>query len=178
MQFLKITLILSILTFQAHSAPKPASPLIDENKIEILKRTIIAEMKMNKDKLKAILKANQIDFKHSNNSISFNINQQQMMIVYDENADRMRIICPIAEVAKVSPEQLQKALEANFHTNLDSRYAISDGIIWSVFIHPLSDLSPELLISAINQTYTAAITFGSEYSSGYLSFPKAEETKE
>ena len=106
------------------------------------------------------------------------INQQQLMIVYDENADRMRIISPIADLKDISTEQLKLALEANFHTNLDSRYAISDGIVWSVFIHPLSDLSEELFISAINQTYNATMTFGNEYSSGYMSFPKKEKTKE
>ncbi len=30
---------------------------------------------------------------------------------------------------------------ANFHTALDARYAISDGVIYAAFIHPLSSLA-------------------------------------
>jgi hypothetical protein len=174
-----ITLIICLsLNFKSYSAPEQAVLLKDDNKIEILKRSIIAEMKMTKDKMQAILKQNEIKFKTNNNSIIFNMNQQQMMIIYDENADRMRIICPIIDLEKVTQEQLNLVLEANFHTALDSRYALSDGVLWSVFVHPLSDLSEELFNSALIQTYTAAMTFGSDYSSGYLSFPKNESIKE
>jgi len=65
-----------------------------------------------------------------------------------------------------------ECMEANFHTALDSKYAISNNILWSAFIHPLKELTERQLIDAVSQVYSAARTFGSSYSSGALSFRK------
>jgi hypothetical protein len=42
---------------------------------------------------------------------------------------------------------------------LDAKYAISDEILWAVFIHPLKELSDKQISSAIKQVYSSAITF-------------------
>ncbi len=89
----------------------------------------------------------------------------------DETHNRMRIISPVAEVANVSNEQIMACMEANFHTALDVKYAISEGYLWSVFIHPLKELSEEQVIDAVSQVYSATTTFGTTYSSGSLAFP-------
>lgn len=89
----------------------------------------------------------------------------------DENANRMRIISPIVEVFKLDEKELNNALTANFHTALDVKYAISDEILWSVFIHPLKELSEQQVINAISQVFQANATFGSTYSSTNLVFP-------
>lgn len=100
-----------------------------------------------------------------------------MMAVTDANANRMRIISPIAEVEKLDEELLKKSLLANFHSVLDAKYAISDDLLWSVFIHPLKELTTEQLEDAIYQVYNANVTFGSSFSSTNLIFPGNAQKK-
>ncbi|GMN08189.1 hypothetical protein MTsPCn5_35780 [Croceitalea sp. MTPC5] len=105
------------------------------------------------------------------NSVQFVFKEAMLVCIFDENANRMRIISPIVALEKLEEEQLLNSLVANFHSALDVKYALSDEIVWSVFIHPLKELSEGQLIDAINQVHTAAITFGSTYSSTNLIFP-------
>ncbi len=110
----------------------------------------------------------------------FMIKDRIMIAITDANANRMRIISPIAEVSQLDEEYKTKALTANFHTVLDAKYAISDGYIYSIFVHPLKELTEAQLEDAIKQVYFANVTFGSIYTSTDLYFPgtagqKAEE---
>lgn len=98
-----------------------------------------------------------------------------MVLLYDLTVDRMRIVSPIVEVEDLEPGQLEAAMVANYHTALDARYAISNGIVWAAFIHPLSDLSERLLKSAIHQVAMARATFGDHYTSGELVFSDGTE---
>ncbi len=93
-----------------------------------------------------------------------------MYVITDEANDRMRIITPIVETADLEKEVLSVCLEANYHSVLDAKYAISDGILFSVFIHPLSPLTEEQVASAVSQVYYAAMTFGTTFSSTSLIF--------
>jgi hypothetical protein len=93
-----------------------------------------------------------------------------MMIVTDETNDRMRIIAPIVEVDKLDKGVLLDCLAANFHSALDVKYAVSNDIMWCVFIHPLSPLTEGELKSAVEQVYYGAATFGTTYSSTQLLF--------
>jgi hypothetical protein len=68
------------------------------------------------------------------------------------------------------PEEVIAALRANFHGALDLRYALSNEMIVVAFLHPLSALTREQIVSAIGQLASARETFGSTYSSGALSF--------
>ena len=61
-------------------------------------------------------------------------------------------------------------MQANFDAALDARYAIARGQLWAVFIHPLSPLKRDQLISGIGQTVNIALTYGSTYSGGATSF--------
>ncbi len=61
----------------------------------------------------------------------------------------MRIISPVVEMADIGEEELLNAMVANFHSALDVKYALSDEIIWSVFIHPLRELSEYQVRDAI-----------------------------
>jgi hypothetical protein len=106
-----------------------------------------------------------------NNVISFKFNQVNLYCVWDSNADRMRIITPIAKTSDLSAELLELALKANFHTVLDARYAIGDDILYAAFIHPLSSIDKAQLESAIRQVATSALTFGTSFTSGELVFP-------
>ena len=101
----------------------------------------------------------------------FYIQEIPMMSITDANHNRMRIISPIADSNSVSDELLKAALVANFHTALDVKYAVSDGVLWSVFIHPLKELSENQVKDAVSQVYYANINFGSTFASTSLSFP-------
>ena len=82
---------------------------------------------------------------------------------------------PIIEQKKLAYTDMLKLMEANFHTALDVKYAITDGILWSVFIHPLKELSNDQALRAIEQVYTAARTYGTSYNSTGLTFPNRKE---
>ena len=105
-------------------------------------------------------------------------NQRPLYCIYDENANRMRIISPIIETINLEEEQLLNALVANFHSALDVKYALSDEIMWSVFIHPLKELNDHQVLDAIDQVHAASTTFGSTYSSTNLVFPGNTKKKE
>jgi len=98
-----------------------------------------------------------------------------MLCITDEGHNRMRIISPISEINNLKKGQLKACMEANFHSALDVKYAISDEIIWSVYIHPLKELSEDQVKDAVIQVWNAAQTFGSSYSSTNLVFPGATE---
>ena len=89
----------------------------------------------------------------------------------------MRFMAPIIETDKLTPNEINKCLEANFHTALDIKYAISDGILWSVFMHPLKELTERQVEDAIQQVYAGAQNFGSSYSSSNLYFPTKQDRK-
>lgn len=108
----------------------------------------------------------------------FALKDRLLVCITDENNNRMRIISPVTEVTNLSEEQLLNSLVANFHTALDVKYAISDEILWSVFIHPLKELSETQFEDAVIQVYNAAETFGTIYSSTNLSFPGNTKKKE
>jgi len=101
---------------------------------------------------------------------SFRVNQVPVTLVYDINADRMRLMSPILEVGDVEPEIMIRLMQANFESALDARYAVAQGVIWSTFIHPLASLSPDEFGSGLGQTINLVTTFGSAYTSGAVIF--------
>lgn len=126
---------------------------------------------MNPEKLKAVITQVSDTLQQQGNSIQFLYKEHMLVCVYDESANRMRIISPIVKREEIGEEELLNALVANFHSALDVKYALSDEIIWSCFIHPLAELSEHQLKDAIDQVYAASATFGSTYSSTALVFP-------
>jgi len=91
-------------------------------------------------------------------------------LISDPSSDRMRIVAPIALVAGLDARVLSVMHEANFSTALDARYAISEGVIYSVYLHPISSLTPRLIKSALDQVLSLVKTFGTTYSSGEIEF--------
>ncbi len=90
-------------------------------------------------------------------------------LLSDAPNDRMRIIIPVAQVENLNRGVLGILLRANFYSTRDTRYAVSKGIVYSVFLHPISSLSSDLFESALAQVLSLAKTFGSTYSSGDMS---------
>ncbi len=126
---------------------------------------------MTQARLQNIIVETGTDVLIAENIVRFTFGGRELMCISDQQSDRMRLVSPIAELAEVEVEQLLTALAANFHTVLDARYAISDGMVYAVYIHPLSPLSEVEVLSAIAQVARASETFGEEYSSGALFFP-------
>ncbi|TMM55870.1 hypothetical protein FEE95_14560 [Maribacter algarum] len=133
---------------------------------------------MNPEKLSELITQVSDTVMTNSNTIQFMYQERPLICVYDENANRMRIISPIVETKDLKEEQLLNMLVANFHSALDVKYALSDEVIWSVFIHPLKELGDHQVLDAISQVHAASVTFGTSYSSTNLVFPGNTKKKE
>jgi len=96
--------------------------------------------------------------------------KRQLLCITDVDHNRMRIISPIVQTSLLDKDLLLDALTANFHSALDVKYAISKDVLWSVFIHPLKELSAGEAESAIEQVINAANNFGTTFSSTEMIF--------
>lgn len=101
----------------------------------------------------------------------FYVDKVPMMSITDTGHNRMRIISPIGNSKNLNEALIKAALVANFHTALDVKYAVSDGVLWSVFIHPLKELTAHQVKDAVSQVYHANVNFGTTFASTSLSFP-------
>jgi len=128
------------------------------------------ETSMTPKKMTEIIQNFDEDARINANQIAFELREREMLLIFDENADRMRVVSGIMQAGSVPEHIHTRMLQANFDAVLDSRYAIASDIVWSVYIHRLSSLSEDDLKSGIAQTYTAAETFGSTYNSGAMVF--------
>ncbi|MFK8030648.1 MAG: hypothetical protein AB8G18_10435 [Gammaproteobacteria bacterium] len=91
-------------------------------------------------------------------------------VIYDEAADRMRIMIPITETDKLTEQQKTRLLQANFDSALDARYSIAQNVLWGTFIHPLSPLTDREFLLGVGQTISVVETYGDSYSSGMFTF--------
>lgn len=139
----------------------------------------IRSQNMNNDDLEKIIYVVADSLRGNKGNWQFMIKDRILICITDEKNNRMRIISPIIEQKKLNYADMLKLMEANFHTVLDVKYAIADDLLWSVFIHPLKELDKDQILSAINQVFTAAATYGTSYSSTNLIFPdrKKENAK-
>jgi len=125
---------------------------------------------MNTDFMEKIVARLDPDYQRSENMIGFVYADLEITIVTDENANRMRVVIPIAETTGLKEAMLIRIMQANFDSALDARYAIGQGILWSTFLHPLSTLTPEDFLSGIGQSINIVKTFGTSFSSGAMTF--------
>ena len=128
---------------------------------------------MNNDKLQEIYTSVSDSIQGKLGAWQFQVENVQMISISDTTHNRMRIMSPIIDVNSVSDELLKASMVANFHSALDVKYAITDGILWSVFTHPLKELSEDQVRDALSQVYYANINFGSTFASSSLTFPAA-----
>ncbi|MEM9572635.1 MAG: type III secretion system chaperone [Pseudomonadota bacterium] len=112
------------------------------------------------------------------NGATFTIDDTVVTLVFDVNADRMRLFAQIAPSDGLSGPQLRRLMQANFDTALDARYAIAQGQLWATFIHPLTSLTQDDFVSAVAQTVTLVKTYGTTYSSGAMSFGGGDSNAE
>lgn len=135
----------------------------------------INAQEMDNEKLNAIIYTISDEVEGTIGNWQFIVDSTLFICLTDELHNRMRIIAPIDKMENITDDQVNRCMQANFHTALDVRYSISEEVLWSAFIHPLRELSKDQVISAISQVYSCAKTFGTTYSSGALSFPTSEE---
>jgi len=128
------------------------------------------QSRMTIRRLERILKEVAGEVRSQNGQFRFELQRHSILVLTSASQDRIRIITQITDTRNLRTEQLQKMMIANFHTALDARYAISDGVVYAAFIHPLSSLEERDVRSAILQVANLAETFRTSYSSGELLF--------
>ncbi|MGR3503605.1 hypothetical protein [Pseudaestuariivita sp.] len=117
-----------------------------------------------------IVQAVDPDARPRGNGVEFTIADVPVLIIADPSADRMRAMVPIRSAAGLEDGELRRLMQANFDTALDARYAIAQGRVWGVYIHPLSPLQKNQLLSGLAQTVAVAQTYGTLYSGGAAIF--------
>ncbi len=125
---------------------------------------------MTLERLVTIIQENTENARVQDAYVEFTVAGVNMACISDPNSDRMRIVAPIIPASQLTETQRKDMLEANFHSALDGRYAVSNGVVYAAFIHPLSPLQELQVKSAIYQVSQLALSFGTTYSSGVLSF--------
>jgi len=137
-----------------------------------------AEGKMDNQRLEAIIQGLAEKPEGRAGYWQFNMDNFQVTVITDEDADRMRIIVPVAKMGDIDHSTLRRLMQANFDSALDARYSVARGLLWSAYIHPLSVLSDHQFIDGLAQTVNLAATYGSTYSSGALIFGGGDSQQE
>jgi len=125
---------------------------------------------MTPSKIKKIINEIAEEVEEQNGNLTFYYNGATLALLSDSEANRMRIVAPVIEATQLTEEQILSSMISNYHLALDARYAIGDGILYSVYIHPLAELTETQLVSAVRQVATLRNTFGNGYTSGELTF--------
>ena len=154
-------LVLALLI--ALAAPVAAQETPEPPEVEV-------EPPMTMLRLAQIIRAIDPEAQAAGNAIQFTLDDIPLVVVADPTADRMRAMVPIRSAAGLSSDELMRLMQANFDSALDARYAVAQGRLWGVFIHPLSPLEKDQLLSALVQTINVARTYGQTYSGGAITF--------
>lgn len=125
---------------------------------------------MTPERMFQIVQAVDPEAEAAGTAIQLTIAEVPILIIYDPDANRMRAVTPIRSSEALSPEDLYRMMQANFDSALDARYSVAQDRLWAAFIHPLSALEKEQLLSGLGQVANLALTYGSTYNSGALTF--------
>jgi len=131
---------------------------------------LMFSQKMDFKTLKLTIAQKAVIVKEDDNVIEYQLDKVRIYLIADENANRMRLMAGVIEESKMSKEDLVKVLEANYDKALDAKYALSNEVLWSVFTHPLRELSPEQVVDALNQVRNLVNNYGTTYTSTDLVF--------
>jgi hypothetical protein len=100
----------------------------------------------------------------------FAVRERDLLVLTDAAHNRMRIMAPIIAEGDLDAEDLAILLGANFGRALDAKYALNDGVLWSVYMHPLAELTEAQFRDGVEQVATLADNFGTSFASSNLSF--------
>lgn len=122
------------------------------------------------DDLKLILAREATIVKEEGNMVQYSVDQLPIYLIVDPAANRMRLMAPIIEEKDLNEQDLKALIKANFDRALDAKYAVSDGVLWSVYAHPLRELYKDQLIDAFNQVRNLVYNYGTTYASTTMLF--------
>jgi len=142
----------------------------DELEVPPQSEDSIPDEKMTAASLTELIKKFDENAEAQGNAVQFTLQERDLIFVYDENADRMRVITPIANAALADAALMERMLQANYDAVLDVRYAVANNLIWAVYIHKLSTVTQDDFLSGVAQAVTAAETFGTSFTSGAMVF--------
>ena len=91
--------------------------------------TLGYSQKMNNNKLEKIITTLSDSIEGQTGYWQFKYQKRYFLLITDEKNNRMRIVSPIVEEKELREEYYKKCLEANYHTALDVKYALSDGVM-------------------------------------------------
>lgn len=140
---------------------------------EVVSPTFAQEQRletMTLERLEAIVRSQADAVEGENGQWQVTLGERSMLVVTQTEADRMRLVMPIKPASELSTEEVQSMMLANFHSTLDARYAVSNGVVVAAFIHPLSTLQERDARSAILQVNNLVENFGSSYASSAVGF--------
>lgn len=125
---------------------------------------------MTLERMGEIVRALDPEAKAAGPAFQMTIDDVPVLIITDPLANRMRAMVPIRSAEGMTTEELERLMQANFDTALDARYAVAQGRLWGVFLHPLAQLERDQFISGLGQVVNVAKTYGTLYSSGEMQF--------
>ncbi len=129
-----------------------------------------ANDKMTNVKMWKILHEDIEDVQGQMGNWQFMMRERPVVIITDVGANRMRIMSPIIEQKELKDEHFKVMLEANFDRALDSKYALFNSIVWSVYTHPLEELTTNQFKDALEQVVKLSENFGGSYTSTDMVF--------
>lgn len=133
---------------------------------------------MNNETMSRIINKEAIEVEGRPGNWQLVYGKRLLYVITDESANRMRVFTPVIEEENITEDQLKRMLEANFHSALDAKYSLYEGLVITVYTHPLKELQTEQFIDAMRQVVTLADTFGGSYSStGVIFNPGGSETE-
>jgi len=88
----------------------------------------------------------------------------RMICLHDVRTDRLRLVAAVSEESALTVVSARILLQANFGNTLDARYAIRDGVLYAVYLHPLSTVVIRDLESALDQVANLVRNFGTTFS--------------
>ncbi|WP_300037925.1 hypothetical protein [uncultured Roseobacter sp.] len=150
-----LTLVLGATALTAQEATPPSDPPQQA-----------AEPPMTLSRLAQIILTIDPEAQAHGPAMEFTVQDIPVIVIADVRADRMRAMIPIRAADGLEPEELMRLMQANFDSALDARYAVAQGRLWGVFIHPLSPLEQDQFLSGLAQTVNVARTYGQTYSGG------------
>ena len=125
---------------------------------------------MTLDRLETIVRSQVDALEGQDGQWEATVGERAMLVVTNAEADRMRLVMPIKPTSELSVDEVQSMLLANFHSALDARYAVSNGVVVATFIHPLSTLQERDARSAMIQVNNLVENFGGSYASSAVGF--------
>ena len=170
MSRLPLVVALCATPFLAFAQETPAPEELPNDPSQTAPDAAAPESPMTLERLDEIVRTLDPEAQSNGGMWQLTINDLQILIITAPVNDRMRALTPVRGTDDLNVTELTRMMQANFDTALDARYAIARDTVWATFIHPLSPLEKDQLISGLGQVVNLAQSYGTLYSGGAMSF--------